>query len=310
LNDPVNPESLQAFADGRMLRQRLAFIQGSVTCFGFDSVKPASWLSLTGLGERFNGDVYVTGVRHEISGGRWIVRIQVGLDAKWFVEKIGGGARMAQTPRLGASQGLSIGVVTSLADPEGTGRIQVKLSAVDPEGEGLWARMGTFAAGAEHGTFFLPEIGDEVVVNFLNNDPSYPIILGSLYNGTNPPALEGADENPEHQILTKSGLKLYFNDDDEKVMIETPGGQHLTLSDSDGEVLMEDSNGNSITLSSDGITLSSGKDLILDAAGDVNISGVNVNGSAQAQLKMEGSAGIEVSSSAIATLKGSLVQIN
>lgn len=310
LNDPVSTESLQTLADSRLLRQHMAFIRGSMTCLGFDTVKPGSWLTLSGMGTRFDGDVYVTAVRHEISAGRWLARIQFGLDAKWFVERIGGGKKMAQTPRLEASQGLVIGVVTSLADPEGAGRIQVKLSSVDPDGEGLWARMGTFAAGADHGAFFQPEIEDEVVLGFLNGDPTYPVILGSLYNGTNPPALEAADENPEHQILTKSGLKLYFNDDDEKVSLETPGGQHLTLSDSDGEIILEDSNGNSIKLSSDGIALTSGKDLILEASGDVNISGVNVNGSAQAQLKMEGSAGIEVSSSAVATVKGSLVQIN
>ncbi|MEZ4686160.1 MAG: phage baseplate assembly protein V [Bacteroidia bacterium] len=184
------------------------------------------------------------------------------------------------------------------------------MPSVDPEGEGLWARLGTFAAGADHGAFFFPEIDDEVVVAFMEGDPQHPVVLGSLYNGTNPPALEASDENPEHQILTKSGLKIYFNDDDEKLSLETPAGQHLTLSDSDGEIILEDSNGNSIKLSSDGIALTSAKDLILEASGDVNISGVNVNGSAQAQLKMEGSAGAELSTSAVATIKGSLVQIN
>jgi uncharacterized protein involved in type VI secretion and phage assembly len=310
LSDPVNTEGLQALADRRLLRQYMAFICGTLTCMGFDAVKPASWLTLSGMGDRFDGDIYVTGVRHEISGGNWIVQVQFGLDARWFVERIGGGKKMMQSPKLEISQGLSIGVVTSLVDPDGAGRVQVKLTAVDPEGEGLWARLGTFAAGPDHGAFFQPEIDDEVVVGFLNGDPTYPVILGSLYNGASPPALEAADDNFEHQILTKSGLKLYFNDEDEKLVLETPAGQHLSLSDADGEIVMEDSNGNSIKLSSDGIALTSPKDLILEATGDVNISGANVNGSAQAQLKLEGSAGIEVSSSAITTIKGSLVQIN
>ena len=92
--------------------------------------------------------------------------------------------------------------------------------------------------------------------------------------------------------------------------METPAGQHVTLSDGEGSILMEDSNGNSIKLSSDGIAIVSGKDLNLDATGDVNISGVNITGSAQAQSKLEGNAGVEVSTSAVAVLKGSLVQIN
>ncbi|MEZ4686159.1 MAG: hypothetical protein R3B47_08855 [Bacteroidia bacterium] len=103
LNDEVGTEALQALADGR-LRQHMAMMRGSLTCLGFDTVKPASWLSLAGLGDRFNGDIYVTGVRHEFSPRRWISRIQFGLDAKWFAQQIGGAMAMVQTPRLNASK--------------------------------------------------------------------------------------------------------------------------------------------------------------------------------------------------------------
>jgi phage gp45-like len=63
-------------------------------------------------------------------------------------------------------------------------------------------------------------------------------------------------------------------------------------------------------MNADGISIESSKDLILKAAGDVTIDGVNIEQTATAQFKASGSAGIEVSSSATAVLKGSMVQIN
>lgn len=311
LCDPVGAEALQNLADAKVLRQHIALMRGSLSCNGFSTIRPASVVTVEGLGDRMNGDVYVTGIRHEISGGRWVAHIQFGLDEAWFASKVASQAMTNEAARIGTYAGLAIGVVTALADdPESAGRVQVKLPSVDAEGEGLWARMGTLAAGADHGAFFMPEIDDEVVVGFLQNEASHPVILGALYNGTNPPPLSADDDNNEHQFLTKSGLKVYFNDDDKELKLETPDGQFLSLSDGDGAIVMEDSNGNSITLSADGISLKSGKDLIMEASGDVNINGVNITASANAQAKLEGSAGVEVSSSAMATLKGSLVQIN
>ncbi|MFK7971333.1 MAG: type VI secretion system tip protein VgrG [Bacteroidia bacterium] len=311
LDDPLGAEALQALADSRLLRQRLAMVRGTLSCVGFDTLKPASWLELEGLGDRMNGDIYVTAVRHEFNAGRWIAQVQFGLDATWFAEKIGAVASNANSARITSTQGLSVGIVTALSDdPLGEGRVQVKLPTVDAEGEGLWARLGSIAAGADHGTFFQPEIGDEVVVGFLDGEANSPVILGALYNGTNPPAITASDDNFEQQILTKTGLKIYFNDEKKAVSIETPGGHLLSLDDDAGECILSDSNGNEITLSSDGINLKSAKDLIIDAKGDVTIGGVNITASAQAQAKLEGNAGAELSTSAVAVLKGSLVQIN
>ena len=111
-----------------------------------------------------NGTIFVTGVRHEISAGKWHSRAQFGLEEKWFAERVGMSGNIARSAegRIHTTSGLCIGVVTELADPEGAGRVQVKLPSVDPDGEGVWARYGNLAAGAEHGSFFLPEIEDAV----------------------------------------------------------------------------------------------------------------------------------------------------
>ena len=105
-------------------------------------------------------------------------------------------------------------------------------------------------------------------------------------------------------------MKLIFNDEDNIITVETPNGNKVELSESEGGILIEDENGNKIEMTSSGIAMDSPGDLELKATGDVNIEGTNVNIKANANFKAEGSAGSEVSSSAIMTVKGSLVQIN
>ncbi len=105
-------------------------------------------------------------------------------------------------------------------------------------------------------------------------------------------------------------MRLIFDDDKISVTIETPGGKKFTLDEDAGVIMMEDENSNSVMLNSDGITMESGKDVIIKASGDVTIEGTNISAKANAEFKAEGSAGAEVSTSAIAVLKGSLVQIN
>ena len=93
-------------------------------------------------------------------------------------------------------------------------------------------------------------------------------------------------------------------------VLETPNGNKITVSDDTGSIELEDENGNKATLNSDGITLESASDISITATGDVKIEGTNVEIAANANFKAEGSGGAEVSTSAIAVLKGSLVQIN
>jgi len=66
--------------------------------------------------------------------------------------------------------------------------------------DNTWVRVAQSWGGKGWGTFFWPRLNDEVVVQFLNGDPDNPVIVGSVYNGTNMPKYE----LPEHS--TRSGL--------------------------------------------------------------------------------------------------------
>jgi len=306
------PDSaLQAWADAKALFNRMAKVRGRVKFQGIPEVKPGKTLKLDGVGDRFNGKVYVSAVRHQITEGNWTVDAQFGIDPKWFTEK-NNINDLPASGLLAAVNGLQIGIVTQLEeDPDGEDRILVKLPIVNNEEQGIWARVATLDAGENRGSFFRPEIGDEVIVGFINANPNDAVVLGMMNSSAKPAPLVASDDNHEKGFVTRSEMKLIFNDDKKSMTLETPNGNKLVLSDDDGGIKIEDENGNFIELNSNGITIESAKEINYKASTDLKVeSGTNLELKAGAQFKAEGSAGAEVSTSAVAVVKGSLVQIN
>lgn len=306
----VTDTELQDWADAKWLFQQLAKVRGRVKFQGIPSVKPNTILKLEGVGDRFNGNVYVTGVQHTITEGNWVANAQFGLDTKWFSETFDISAKPA-SGLLPAIQGLQVGIVSQLEeDPDGEDRILVQIPIINNEEEGIWCRVASPDAGENRAIFFRPEIGDEVIVGFVNQDPNDAIVLGMLHSSAKPSPITATDDNHEKGIITRSEMKILFDDDKKIITIETPAGKIISLDEDEGAITIEDDNSNTIVINSDGIAMESAGDISIKASGDVNIEGTNVSVKANAEFKAEGSAGAEVSTSAIAVLKGSLVQIN
>ncbi|MEL6132138.1 MAG: type VI secretion system tip protein VgrG, partial [Bacteroidota bacterium] len=161
----VVQEELQAWADVCLLKSRLSKIKGRAKFQGFAGVKPGDMVQLQGVGERFNGKAFVSGVRQDVAEGSWTTDIQIGLSTEWFAERVQIAPPTASSLIPGI-QGLQVGTVTQLeGDPDGENRILVKVPIISTEEEGIWARVSTLDAGAGEGagrgTFFLPEIDDE-----------------------------------------------------------------------------------------------------------------------------------------------------
>ncbi len=305
-----NSAQLQNWSDAKSLFQQLSKTRGRVKFQGISTVKPGTILKLEGVGDRFNGKIFISAVRHEIANGDWTVDAEFGMNPKWFSETYD----VSELPASGiipAISGLQIGVVSQLEeDPDGENRILVKIPIINNDEQGIWTRIATLDAGENRGSFFLPEIGDEVIVGFINDDPNHAVILGMLHSSAKPAPLTASDHNHEKGFVTRSEMKLLFNDDKKSIIIETPTGKKVTIDEDSGVIQIEDENRNTITMDSDGIAMESGKDFSIKATGDCTIEAMNINVKANAQLKVEGSAGAEVSTSAVAVLKGSLVQIN
>jgi Rhs element Vgr protein len=303
-------EELQAWGDGVRARSSLAKILGRLRCQGYAGVKPGDVIELAGIGERFNGNAYVTAIRHEVSASNWVTDLQIGLFPTPFHQEPGVQAPAAAGVLPGIP-GLQMGVVTHLAeDPNGEHRIQVRLPLVDAEQDGLWARVCTLDAGNERGTFVRPEIGDEVVVGFLHADPRHPVVLGMLHSSAKPAPLAASDENPKKGYFSRSKIKLTLDDEAKVLTVQMPSGRELKLDDDAGEIVVQDGDGNTVTLNGGGISVKAAGDLALKADGNIIIEGTNVDLKAGGAFKAEGSTGSEVSSGGTTTVKGSLVQIN
>ncbi len=292
-------------------------MRGRVKFQGFAGVLPGNIIEVTGIGERFEGKLYVSGIRHSFANGNWETDVQFGLSTELFAETY----NLRPLPAAGlvpAISGLQIGIVTVLEnDPDGEDRIKVKLPLISTEDEGIWARLSTLDAGKERGTFFRPEIDDEVVVGFLNDDPRYPVVLGMCHSSAKPAPEPAKDDNHRKGYVSREKIKLTFDDEKKIIALETPGGNKITISDEDKGIVLEDQNGNKITLDDSGIKIESSKDLILKAAKDIKIEGKNTDIKAQTAFKAEGTSSAEISGanttikgSATTVIKGGMVQIN
>jgi len=306
----ITQEELQEWSDAKATFQQLAKTRGTVTFQGIDKVKPGVLLKLEGLGNRFNGTIYVTGVRHEVAEGNWLVTAQFGLTPTWFSETYD----VSEMPGSGimpAISGLHVGVVSQLeSDPDGEDRILVQIPIINNEEEGIWCRVATLDAGENRGSFFRPEIGDEVIIGFINDDPNDAVVLGMLHSSAKPAPITATDDNHEKGFVTRSEMKMMFNDDKISYTLETPAGKKVILDEDADIIKIEDEHSNVLTFKSDGITMESAGDIKIKASGDVSIEGTNVKLKASAQFKAEGSSGSEVSSGAVTVVKGSQVKIN
>jgi uncharacterized protein involved in type VI secretion and phage assembly len=147
-------------------------------------------------------------------------------------------------------------------------------------------------------------------LGFLGDDPRNPVLLGMLHSSAKPAPIVASDDNHEKGFVTRSEMKLLFDDDKKTMTFLTPNGNTAVLSDEDGGITLADESGNKLVMSADGITIESSADVLIKASGDVTVEGLNVSSAASAQLKVEGSAGAEISSGGSTVVKGSIVQIN
>jgi uncharacterized protein involved in type VI secretion and phage assembly len=140
--------------------------------------------------------------------------------------------------------GMYRGTVVGNVDPEGAGRLQLNVPAVLGAKESLWAARCIPLAGKGKGAYFVPEVGDEVLVAFANGDVRAPIVIGSLWNpGDAPPEMPA-------------------NDPSSAIVIESRGGHSIVIRDAPGPlsgIMMKSPTGAMILVNDLGITISNGK---------------------------------------------------
>lgn len=307
----LKAEEAQQWAIAQDTKSKLAKKQGRVKFQGVADIYPGDMLNLQGVGERHSGKVIVTAVTHEIVDGKWHCHVQFGLSQHWFVEAFDNVAENAASALLPPVNGLQIGVVTALeGDPENAHRVQVRLPLLDRQGDGSWMRLADQHAGNERGSFWRPDVGDEVVVGFLNDDPRQPMILGSLYSTANVAPVTPTDDNYQKGWFTRSGMKWFFDDEKISMTLETPVGKKIIVDEDADKIQLEDDHGNKIIMEADGITIESANNMTIKAAQDLNLEAMNVTQKANANFVVEGQSKTEVKASGQVVVQGSMVKIN
>ena len=170
------------------------------------------------------------------------------LDMSTLLESVDPGVPRGNGGRF---YGVYPAVVTEITDPDGQGRVRVKLPwSPDNNGDAynVWARLATFMAGGKRGSWFIPDVDDEVLVSFEAGNTRRPYVIGCLWNGR--------DDSDGHESLT----------------LKTPLGREITMKDGDQSIEIKDPGGNSIKLQPDGITINASANVNVKAGGMVNIT--------------------------------------
>ena len=199
------------------------------------------------------------------------------------------------------TEGIVLGIVTNNKDPEKLGRVKVKFPWLSDNDESRWARVITLMASKDYGTFFLPEVGDEVAISFDRGKIDYPYILGSLWNGENKPPVDNSDgKNHVRKIKTRGGHEIIFDDgDDGKIEINSKSGHKISLSDAKAKEKIE-------------IKDKTGKNTILldSTKNQIDISSEMKLKLKSKMIEIEAEGKLSIESKGDLSIKGTLVKIN
>lgn len=204
-------EAAQATLD----RLASSFIEAEGKAKGDPKLLAGTTVKIAGVGQ-FSGDYVLSQTVHTYrsgGGGYTTSFVIAGRTPHTFSGLIG------RNDQADWASSLVIGIVTNNNDPDKLGRVRVKFPALGSTIEGWWARVSTIGAGNQRGVFMLPQPGDEVVVMFEHGDTRRPIVIGTLFNGSDKPP---ADLTDAQQRKPRFGVKTTHD-------VHIAGTQQMTL---------------------------------------------------------------------------------
>lgn len=320
--DPVIRDGAEAkvFAAARFAGHDSQFVRANGELnIGDPRLVAGTEVKIEDVGVRFGGNYYITQARHMYRHGTYTVKFEVSGRDPYTIRHL----LMGNDNSVSNINGLVIGVVTDIGDPEKLGRVKVKFPWMPQDGNSdlgsNWARLASPGAGKDRGIFFTPEVDDEVLVLFEHGDVNYPYVVGALWNSKDKPpkgegdALDGGGKKTNQRIMRSRSGHLIILDD-------TDGAEKIIIQDkSKKNSIVFDSKAKSMTIKAEGdLTLEAGGKFIMKSTKDFTLnSQAKIAFKATNKLEMEGTAGANVKSGgsqldlqpATAALKGTKVDV-
>jgi uncharacterized protein involved in type VI secretion and phage assembly len=308
-------EEADSMAQAALDQLANAYLAAEGACFGDPRIKAGVKLEVTGIGSKYSGTYRVAKAVHSISGGGgYTTSFSNSVGEHTLLGQAGGG-----NAGPASIDSIVVAVVTNNNDPDKLGRVKVKFPSLT-EQESFWAPVLLPSAGKERGLSMLPVPDEQVLVAFENGDPSYPYVLGSVFNGKDTPGDELAVQDgsyamkSDHKALIAAKEDITLRTDKGKWIIEVKSGEITETVNSPGNYTGTfDGKWNvtatqAITVESkQGVTIKAPQ-ITLDAQGSLSLKGGTVSVEAQSQLELKG-AQVQVSGQAMVAISGGLINI-
>jgi uncharacterized protein involved in type VI secretion and phage assembly len=249
-------------------------------------------VSLGQTGGRFDGRLTVSRARHTWDAGGYRTSFSVsGTHDRSVFGLVTGEGRRSGGEKV---DGVVLGIVTNVSDPDGLGRVKLRFPWLSEQYESDWARVVQLGAGAQRGLVLLPEVNDEVLVTFEHGDTRRPYVVGGLFNGVDkPPYPDEVDKDSGkvrvRALRSRAGHELVFTDTDGKEKVE------LRTKDNKVSIVLDAANGGLTIHTSGAVTVNADKDLTIDAKGSGTIKAAK---------------GLTLSSDGDVTVKGKQIRLN
>ncbi len=255
----VRDKPVENYLDAAQLAKSLliqllqGMYEGAGSCIGIPQLKAGEQINIQGVGKRFGGVYTLTKATHTINGSGYQTSFEISQKYQGsFLGRLRRTLSDAPNPNEQETvKGPIVGIVENNVDPEGLGRLQLSFPTLSDTNLSAWARMVNMGGGSSRGTFWLPEIRDEVLVVFEQGNINRPLVLGGLWNGTARPPLVNAGINAQKRITTRSGMFIEFDD--------TPGKETIQLRDRAGSsITMDSMTGNIVIQATNSVQIRSG----------------------------------------------------
>lgn len=285
---------VDAFVIAKSLLQDIldGLYEGSGSCIGIPNLQAGQYVEIRGVGKRFSGTYRLRKVVHTIDHNGYRTTFQVtqrsnanllGLLRKSIKDLPAPDTQEKYYGVMVAKVSSNVEVM-DVPPALPLGRVKVTFPSLSDDMQSGWARCVMPMAGSGKGVYFLPEVGDEVLVAFEGGNLSKPVVLGSMWNAQQLPPANNTDMlNNIRMIKTRSGHTLTFDDTvlAPKVVIKSSGGHSVTLDDNPvaPQIVIQDKGQSTIILnSSDGsVAIVAKSNLTLKASGNINLTANAVN---------------------------------